>query len=163
MQRKRGELVPIGEVVSGLDDALAPAIPSASPQTRHSFTVADQVNQLVAASEADPDLGFMARMMVLCSLPRTNPGNRKEYKRRNGPYTLIMYSSGETKLPFGNFPRLILAWVSTEAVRTQSRELILGPSLTKFMKTLGVYSSAGGNVHTKEHPRRRRAGRSGAQ
>ena len=27
MQRKRGELVPIGEVVSGLDDVLVPAIP----------------------------------------------------------------------------------------------------------------------------------------
>ncbi len=27
----------------------------------------------------------MTRMMVLCSLPRTNPGNRKEYKRVNGP------------------------------------------------------------------------------
>ena len=100
MQRKRGELVPIGEVVSGLDDVLVPAIPSASPQTRHSFTVADQVNQLVAASEADPDLGFMARMMVLCSLPRSNPGNRKEYKRRNGPYTLVMTAIGDNKLPF---------------------------------------------------------------
>ena len=44
---------------------------------------------------------------------------------------------------------LLLAWVSTEAVRTQSRELVLGRSLTKFMKTLGVYSSGGGNVHTK--------------
>ena len=30
----------------------------------------------------------MTRMMVLCSLPRTNPGNRKEYKRVNGPYRL---------------------------------------------------------------------------
>ena len=29
-----------------------------------------------------------------------------------------MYSSGEHKLPFGNLPRLILAWVCTEAVRT---------------------------------------------
>ena len=86
MQRQRGELVPIGEVVSGLDDVLVPAIPSASPQTRHSFTVADQVNQLVAAREADPDLGFMARMMALCSLPRTNPGNRWWYIRQNGPY-----------------------------------------------------------------------------
>ena len=107
------------------------------------------------------------RTFLTISTPRkvsagSNPGNRLQYKRVNGPFTLIMYSSGETKLPFGNFPRLILAWVSTEAVRTQSRELILGPSLTKFMKTLGVYSS-GGNVHTKEHPRRRRAGRSGAQ
>ena len=75
MHRQRGGLVPIGDAVSGLDDVLVPAIPSASPQTRHSFTVADQVNQLVAASEADPDLGFMARTMALCSLPRTNPGN----------------------------------------------------------------------------------------
>ncbi len=37
-----------------------------------------------------------------------------------------MYSSGDTKLPYGNFPRLILSWVSTEAVRTQNRVLILG-------------------------------------
>ena len=59
MQRQRGELIPIGEVVSGLDDV--PAIRDDSPQARHSFTVADQVNQLVSASEADPDLGFMAR------------------------------------------------------------------------------------------------------
>ena len=42
----------------------------------------------------------MARMMVLCSLPRTNPGNRLQYVRVNGPYTLIMFSSGKTKLPF---------------------------------------------------------------
>ena len=79
MQRKRGELVPIGEVVSGLDDALVTAIRDASPQAQHSFTVADQVDALVSASEADPDRGFMARLLALCSLPRTNPGNRKEY------------------------------------------------------------------------------------
>ena len=149
MQRQRGELVPIGEVVSGLDDVLVPALRDDSPQARHHFTVADQVHQLVTAREADPDRGFMARTMALCSLPRSNPGNRLQYKRVNGPFTLIMYSSGETKLPFGNFPRLILAWVSTEAVRTQNRVLILGSSLAKFMRELGVYSSGGGNVHTK--------------
>ena len=74
MQRQRGELVPIGEVVPGLDDVAVPAIRDASPQARHHFTLADQVDQLVMASEADPDLGFMVRMMALCSLPRTNPG-----------------------------------------------------------------------------------------
>ena len=84
MQRQRGELVPIGEVVSELDVPV-PAIRDDSPQARHSFTVADQVNQLVSASEADPDRGFMARMMAPCSLPRTNPGNRIQYKRVNGP------------------------------------------------------------------------------
>ena len=44
------------------------AIRDASPQARHHFTVADQVEQLVGASGADPDLGFMARLMALCSL-----------------------------------------------------------------------------------------------
>ena len=113
------------------------------PQARHHFTRFDQVDQLVGASEANPERGFMARMMALCSLPRTNPGNRLQYKRVNGPYKLIMYSSGETKLPFGNFPRLILAWVCTEAVRTQSRVLLLGPSLAKFMKTLAACRTFG--------------------
>ena len=143
MQRQRGELVPIGEVVADLDGPVK-AIREASPQARHHFTQADQVNQLVSASEADPDLGFMARLLALCSLPRTNPGNRKEYKRVNGPYTLYMQSGPGNKLPFGNLPRLLLAWVSTEAVRTQSRELVLGRSLSKFMRTLGINSTSGG-------------------
>ena len=143
MQRQRGELVPIGDALSGMDGPVK-AIRDASPQARRGFTVADQVNQLVSASEADPDLGFMARLLALCSLPRTNPGNRKEYKRVNGPYTLYMQSGPGNKLPFGNLPRLLLVWVSTEAVRTQSRELVLGRSLSKFMRTLGINSTSGG-------------------
>ena len=97
MQRQRGELVPVGEAFGDLDGPVK-AIREASPQARHHFTRFDQVNQLVGASEAEPDLGFMARMMALCSLPRTNPGNRLQYKRVNGPFKLVMYSSGETKL-----------------------------------------------------------------
>ena len=122
---------------------VVPAVRDATPQARHCFTVADQVNLLVGASEADPDLGFMARLMALCSLPRTNPGNRLQYKRVNGPYKLIMIAGGDNKLPFGNLPRLLLAWVCTEAVRTGSRELVLGKSLSDFMRSLGVYSSDG--------------------
>ena len=80
----------------------------------------------------------MARMMTLCSLPRTNPGNRIRYVRHNGPYTLYMTAGGGNKLPYGNLPRLLMAYVSTEAVKTQSRVLILGDSLAKFMRTLGV-------------------------
>ena len=133
MQRKR----------QGLDEPMTENLQT-PPQAGRGFTRFDQVNQLVGASEADPDLGFMARLMALCSLPRTNPGNRLRYVRRNGPYTLGMTAGINSKLPFGNLPRLLLAWVSTEAVRTQSRELVLGRSLSVFMRTLGVYSSAGG-------------------
>ena len=51
MQRQRGSLVPVAEVVSG-SNAPVPAIRDASPQARRGFTLADQVDQLVGASEA---------------------------------------------------------------------------------------------------------------
>ena len=143
MQRKRGELVPIGNSISGLDDAPRLAIREESPQARHHFTQADQVNQLVSASEADPDRGFMARTMALCSLPRTNPGNRHQYKRVNGPFKLVLVAGADNKLPYGNLPRLLMAWLCTEAVRTQSRVIVLGDSLSKFMRELGIYNSGG--------------------
>ena len=150
MQRKRGELVPIGDALSELDGPVT-AIPAASPQARYHFTLADQVNRLVAANEADPDMGFMARMLALCSLPRTNPGNRLRYVRRNGPFTLVMNAGGLHRLPFGNFPRLLMAWISTEAVRTGNREIVLGRSLSAFMRKLGINSDSGGKrgEHTR--------------
>ena len=125
MERQRDGLVPIGEALAGMGGPVQ-TLRETPPPARRGFTLADQVNQLVGASEADPDLGFMARLLALCSLPRTNPGNRLRYVRCNGPYTLVMNAGGLHKLPFGNLPRLILAWVSTEVVRTGSREIILG-------------------------------------
>ena len=150
MERKQNNLVPIGEAFSGLDRPVK-TIRESAHQALHHFTQADQVDELVGASEADPDLGFMARLMALCSLPRTNPGDRLQYKRQNGPYKLIMIAGGDNKLPFGNLPRLLLAWLCTEAVRTQSLELILGASLSEFMRKLGIYhNSAGrGGVQTR--------------
>ena len=142
MQRQRSELVPIGDALADLGGPVK-AIRETPPPARRGFTLADQVNQLVGASEADPERGFMARTMALCSLPRTNPGNRHQYKRVNGPYKLVMVAGADNKLPYGNLPRLLMAWVSTEAVRTQSRELVMGRSLSEFMRTLGVYDSSG--------------------
>ena len=143
MQRQRGELVPVAEVLADLGGPIQ-ALRETPPPARRGFTVADQVNQLVGASEADPNLGFMGRTMALCSLPRSNLGNQLQYKRTNGPFTLGMIAGLGNKLPYGNLPRLILAWVSTEAVRTQSRELVLGRSLSEFMRTLGIYHNSGG-------------------
>ena len=55
MQRKQGGLVPIGEALANLPGPVK-AIRDASPQSRHHFTQADQVNQLVTASETAPVL-----------------------------------------------------------------------------------------------------------
>ena len=36
-----------------------------------------------------------------------------------------------------------MAWLSTEAVKTGSRVIVLGDSLSKFMRELGIYNSGG--------------------
>ena len=142
MKRKRGELVSVAEALADLPDPVKLVRLERPPQ--RSFTRFDQVHQLAEAREAEAETGFMARLMALCSLPRSNPGNRHQYKRVNGPYTLIMSVIGDNKLPYGNLPRLILAWLCTETVRTQTRVLVLGRSLSKFMRTLGINSTSGG-------------------
>ena len=89
MQSKRDGLIPIGEALADLPGPIQ-AIRKTPPPVQRAFTLSDQVNQLVSASEADPDLGFMARLMALCCLPRTNPGNRHQYKRGAAkPFRLI--------------------------------------------------------------------------
>jgi len=108
------------------------------------YTRLGQVDQLAKAGEDDPSLAFTTRTLALCSLPRTDPGNRKEYVRKNGPYALYMLPGGGNKLPYGNLPRLLLAWICTEAVKTQKRDLVLGRSLSEFMQKLDIHSDSGG-------------------
>ena len=63
-----------------------------------------------------------------------------------------MSAGGLNKLPFGNLPRLLLAWVCTEAVRTQRRELVLGRSLYEFMHKWEWQAEKGPFGHLKRDP-----------
>ena len=40
-------------------------------------------------------------------------------------------------------PRLLLAWLCTEADRTRSRELVLGDSFAAFMRKLAIHNDDG--------------------
>ena len=111
---------------------------SIGSQVRYHSNRLDQIDRLIHAAEADEDIAYLARLLALCSLPRTNPGNRKEYVRRNGPFTLALTAGFDIKLPFGYITRLLLAWVCTEAVRTQSQDLTLGKTLSDFMRVVGI-------------------------
>ena len=94
-----------------------------------------------AAKEAGA-LGFMARAMVQATLPhRKAPGN--EFTRRNGAFTLSMLSPSSVGLPYGSIPRLLMAWLTTEAVTKKSRELVLGDSLSSFMRGLDLAPTGG--------------------
>ena len=73
MVRQRDELVPVAEALADLSGPVKAIRDATTPQARHHFTLSDQVNALVGASEADPDLGFMARLLTLCSIPPHQP------------------------------------------------------------------------------------------
>ena len=139
-------LVPLSAFLPGIAESvkLAPEPTRLTPQAKHHHTRGKQVAELLAIPNETPDMGFMNRLLTLCSLPRTDPGARLQYKRENGPYKLVMIAGGDNKLPYGVLPRLLLAWLCTEAVRTQSRELHLGHSLAEFMRSLGMNSDSGG-------------------
>jgi hypothetical protein len=87
-------------------------------------------------------LGYMARALVQATLPHSKP-TENEFERRNGAFTLVMMAPSRIGLPYGVVPRLLLTWVSTEAVRTKTRELVLGDNLTNFMQQLDMVPTGG--------------------
>jgi hypothetical protein len=87
-------------------------------------------------------VGFMARSMVQATLPhKAVQGN--EFTRRNGNYSLTILAPSTVGLPYGSYPRLLLSWLATEAVRTKEREVVLGESLSNFMHELGLVPAGG--------------------
>ena len=87
-------------------------------------------------------IGFISRALTQATLPhRPIAGN--EFTRRNGNLTLSIMSPSIIGLPYGIIPRLLVSWVTSEAVRTRSPELELGPSLSYFMRELGLIPSGG--------------------
>lgn len=87
-------------------------------------------------------LGFFPRPLLQTNLPyRRVPGH--VFERRAGALRLRLEAPEDIGLPYGRYPRLLLAWVATEAVRTKSPHLELGDSLSAFLRELGVTPSGG--------------------
>lgn len=84
----------------------------------------------------------MARALVQATLPHRRVEG-PVFERRNGAYTLTLMAPPKTGLPYGTVPRLLLCWMTTEAVRTRERELTLGESMSAFMRELGLVPTGG--------------------
>lgn len=87
-------------------------------------------------------IGYMGRAVVQATLPhKETPGN--EFTRQNGNYSLTILAPSKVGLPFGTVPRLLMSWLTTEAVFTRSPVLELGPTLSAFMAELGLGRTGG--------------------
>jgi len=87
-------------------------------------------------------LGFMARAMVQATMPHSKT-TEHVFERTNGNYSLVMMAPPKIGLPYGSIPRLLMAWITTEAVRIKSPELVLGNTLSSFMSKLGLVPTGG--------------------
>ena len=87
--------------------------------------------------------GFLIRGLVNASLPYKDP-KTPIFERVNGDTTLRMLSGSSFGLPFGRYPRFLLAWLTTEIVRTKNAELYLGDTLRQFLvDVVGVKDTGG--------------------
>jgi len=101
---------------------------------------------LIEAEDAKSagSLGFLARALVLATMPYKDP-KTDVFKRVNGDFSLRIVAGYEGGIPFGIYPRLLMSWVATEAVRTQSPDIELGDSLSEFLRdVIDLRSNSGG-------------------
>lgn len=145
MVRGREPPEPAGTVAQRLRVVqAAPKLPSASQRQ-----LIEQGVGLVEETASAHHAAFIARELVLASLPHSNPGGRPLWIRRNGNVTLAIQpgmniQTGQSYgYPYGIIPRLLLFWITTEALRTGDRRLELGNSLSGFMAQLGLSAYTG--------------------
>jgi len=88
------------------------------------------------------EVGFLARALVQATLPHSDP-KANEFVRRNGHFTLSILAPKDVGLPFGRYPRLVLAYLTTEAVRRKSPDIELGSHFSHFCAALGIPPTTG--------------------
>jgi len=97
--------------------------------------------EAIEAKEAGA-IGYMARILTQATMPHKKVlGN--EFIRSNGLFSLSIVAPSRIGLPYGTIPRLLLAWLTTESVKTKSNVVVLGHTLSGFMRELGLIPAGG--------------------
>lgn len=91
------------------------------------------------------NVGFLARALVLATMPYKDP-KTDVFKRVNGNFSLRIIAGYEGGIPYGIYPRLLMSWTATEAVRKQSPVIELGDSLRLFLRDVLDLRSTGGGT-----------------
>ena len=110
--------------------------------------VEEIINTQLAIEQEDAaragQIGYMARALVTATMPYKDP-KADVFVRKNGNFKLRIVAGYDGGIPYGIYPRLLMSWVTTEAVRKQSPRIQLGDSLSEFLRTvLDIRSDSGG-------------------
>jgi len=113
-----------------------------SRQNRRLVEVAAEI-----LAEGADRIGISHAGFALTGLPHKE--TREPVWRREGHNILLLVESGRNRrgttvgIPFGSKARMILLYLQTQAIRTQSREVELGPSMRAWMGALGIGTTGG--------------------
>ena len=141
---------------------IASVIPFAPKKKKESVLLSKRQDQIVNLageiaenlSQEKSVLGFMSRLLIMVNLPYRDPGKDcKNWHRKNGNVSIDVATGYEDGvpigLPYGAYPRLILAYLITQAVKAQSPMLYLGKSFSDFIKLIGI--EKGGKTRKQLH------------
>lgn len=102
-----------------------------------------------AGAVADPDEKIYTHsVLALTSLPRSKPEG-DVWSHETALAHLIIRAGDinrgdgvlvKAELPYGAIPRLALAWINTQAIKTNSPEVDIGESAADFLRRLGLDS-----------------------
>jgi hypothetical protein len=116
------------------------------PRARQTRRAGSLIRQALYLDQEDAyaagEVGFLARALVQATLPHSDP-KANEFVRRNGHFTLSILAPTDVGLPFGRYPRLVLAYLTTEAVRRKSPDIELGSHFSHFCAALGIPPTTG--------------------
>lgn len=109
------------------------------------------------------DQAYLTKLLIQVTLPHRQPnGNPEIWERTNGRYALsirpgFVRTGGSYQrlgYPAGSIPRLILLWMTREALRKQERRIYLGNSLPGFMEAIGL-NPYNGSINSIRSDRKR--------
>lgn len=133
----------------------------ADPRIRRMIEHGTKSTQLHESGDIKAD-AFLQVHFTQLSLPYRDPGTPDYWERTNGKHRLILEagliadSDGTLRraYPYGTIPRLFLIWLCTNAVRHDTAEISLGPTMTRFSKELGLSVSGKQQQRISEQLRR---------
>ena len=117
-------------------------------KTKRELVLIDQGFELSASPPHGDIISFMHSIMCQVALPRSKVDGRI-FKRRNGDAMLAIEAGTvwdgkdivELPLPYGPIPRLVVAYISTYAIRNRTPEIPFGTSANDAMRLLGIEKS----------------------
>ena len=117
--------------------AMATVRPLISNRTARVINTRDTID----ASE-DASMAMAPWFMAALSLPYRDPGtDLVAWERVNGNtrITISPYvKGGQALYPYGIYPRLLLTWMTTEAIKTGTNDIQIADGLRAFMRQIGT-------------------------